>query len=85
MSSTAVGQVHVHPGPRAKPFPLTPEQREAVEAALRPAKTEVRIARRAQALLLMAESVGRGDIAMLVGVHVRTVDCLATCFEAAST
>ena len=63
-----------HPGPRAKRLPITPEQREAVEAALRPGKTEQRIAKRAQALLLMAEGVGNGDIAMLVGVHVRTVE-----------
>ena len=63
-----------HPGPRAKRFPLTPQQLEAVEAALRPAKTELRIAKRGQALLLMAEGVGNGDIAMLVGVHVRTVE-----------
>ena len=63
-----------HPGPRAKRLPITPEQREAVEAALRPGKTEQRIAKRAQALLLMAEGVCNGDIAMLVGVHVRTVE-----------
>src|SRR4030065_1581180 len=62
------------PGPRAKPLPLSAEQREAVEAALRPAKTELRIARRAQALLLMAAGVGGGDIAVLVGVHLRTVE-----------
>ncbi len=63
-----------HPGPRAKPFALTPEQREAVEAAVRPGKTEVRKARRAEALLLMAAGVGGSDIAMLVGVHGRTVE-----------
>jgi transposase len=62
-----------HRGPRAKPFPLTPEQREAVEAAVRPAKTEVRLAKRAEGLLLMAAGVGSHDIAMLIGVHVRTV------------
>lgn len=62
-----------HPGPRATPFPLAPEQRAAVEAALRRATTEVRVAKRGQALLLMADGVGAGDIAMLLGVHVRTV------------
>jgi hypothetical protein len=62
-----------HPGPRAKPFPLTTEQRERVEAAIRPAKTEARVLRRAEALLLMAEGVGAGDIAMLLGVHLRTI------------
>jgi len=61
-----------HPGPRAKPFPLTPEQRETIEASVRPT-TEVRHAKRAEGLLLMAAGVGSGDIAMLVGVHVRTV------------
>lgn len=62
-----------HPGPRAKPFPLATEQREAVQAAIRPAKTEARVLRRAEALLLMADGVGAGDIAMLLGVHLRTV------------
>jgi hypothetical protein len=62
-----------HPGPRAKPFPLTPEQRQRVEAAIRPAKTEARVLRRAEALLLMAQGVGSGDVAMLLGIHVRTV------------
>ena len=62
-----------HPGPRATPLPLSREQREAVEAALRPAKTEMRVAKRGQAVLLMAAGVGAEDVAMLVGVHVRTV------------
>jgi hypothetical protein len=62
-----------HPGPRARPFPLKPKQREAIEAAVRPATTEVRVAKRAEGLLLMAAGVGSGDIAMLLGVHVRTV------------
>jgi hypothetical protein len=62
-----------HPGPRAKPFPLASEQRAQVEAAIRPAKTEARVLKRAEALLLLAEGVGSGDIAMLLGVHVRTV------------
>ena len=65
--------MRAHPGPRATPFPLAAEQRERVEAAIRPAKTEARILKRAEALLLMAEGVGSGDIAMLLGVHVRTV------------
>jgi hypothetical protein len=62
-----------HPGPRAKPFPLASEQRERVQVAIRPAKTEARVLRRAEALLLMAEGVGAGDIAMLLGVHLRTI------------
>ena len=53
---------------------LTPKQCEAVLAAVRPATTEVRVARRAEGLLLMAAGVGNGDVAMLVGVHVRTVE-----------
>src|SRR5262245_37172452 len=62
-----------HPGPRARRFPLAPEQRERVERAIRPAKTEARVLKRAEALLLMAEGVGSGDVARLLGVHVRTV------------
>lgn len=63
-----------HPGPRAKAFPLTAEEREQVEAALRPATAEVRVTKRAEGLLLMAAGVGSGDIAMLLGVQVRTVE-----------
>ena len=44
-----------------------------MEAAIRPGKTELRIARRAQALLLMADGVSTYDTARLLGVHVRTV------------
>jgi len=62
-----------HPGPRAKRFPLTLKQRVAIEEAIRPATTEVRQAKRAEAVLLMAQGVGSGDIAMVLGVHVRTV------------
>jgi DNA-binding CsgD family transcriptional regulator len=62
-----------HPGPRAHRVPLTREQRRAVEDAIRPAKTEVRVAKRGQAVLLMAAGVGPEDIATLLGVHVRTV------------
>lgn len=63
----------VRSGPPTKPLPLTPKQRAAVEAELRAGKTELRIARRAQALLLMADGVSTKDTATLVGVHVRTV------------
>ncbi len=62
-----------HPGPRAQPLPLTPEQREAVEAAIRPAKAEQRVVLRGQALLLMAAGVSQGDAARALGVHARTV------------
>jgi winged helix-turn helix protein len=61
-----------HPGPRATPLPLTREQREAIAAAIRPT-TEVRVAKRGQTLLLLAAGIGSGDVARLVGVHVRTV------------
>jgi hypothetical protein len=64
----------VHPGPRAAALPLTAKQREAVLAAVRPAKTELRVAKRAQALLLMAAGVGPSDIVRLLGVHPRTVE-----------
>jgi transposase len=49
------------------------EEREAVESLVRPATTEIRVARRGQALLLLADGVGSVDVARLVGVHVRTV------------
>ena len=62
-----------HPGPRAQRRELSPEQREAAEAALLPDKAEARVVRRAQALLLMADGVGAGDIAKILGVRVRTV------------
>src|ERR1700687_1892718 len=63
-----------HPGPRAKPLPLTPEQREAVEAAIRPAKAEKRVALRGEALLLMAAGVSQHDVARALGVHPRTAE-----------
>lgn len=62
-----------HPGPRAVPVPLTRKQREAVATAIRPGTSEVRQARRGQALLLMAAGMGSGDVASVLGVHVRTV------------
>lgn len=62
-----------HPGPRAEQLALAPAQRVQVEALLRCGTTPLREARRAQALLLMADGVGPGDIALLVGVHERTV------------
>jgi len=63
-----------HPGPRAERLALTSDQRDAVEALLGCGTTELRVARRAQALLLMADGVGLGDIARLMGVHVRSVE-----------
>jgi hypothetical protein len=54
-------------------LPLTAEQREAIEAAIRPAKTEMRVGKRGRALLLLAAGVGSGDVAMLVSAHVRTI------------
>ena len=62
-----------HPGPRARRVPLSRKQQQTVEAAIRPRKAEARQVRRGQALLLMAAGVGSEDIAMLVGIHVRTV------------
>lgn len=63
-----------HPGPRAERLGLTREQRDAVEALLGCGTTELRVARRAQALLLMDDGVGLGDIAQVMGVHVRTLE-----------
>jgi len=62
-----------HPGPRASRVPLTAQQRKAVEDAIRPAKTEVRVAKRGQAVLRMDDGVGAEDIAKVLGVRVRTV------------
>jgi hypothetical protein len=62
-----------HPGPRAERLALAPEQREVLETLLRAGTTQTRVARRAQALLLIADGVGPGDIAMLLGADVRTV------------
>ncbi len=69
-----------HPGPRTVPLELSAEQRMDLEAALRPEKAEQRIVRRAQAVLLMAEGVPACDIAMLLGVHPRTVEKWRTRF-----
>lgn len=62
-----------HPGPRAVPLKLSPEQRAQFEAALRPATAEKRTVLRAQAALLMADGVATSDVAMLIGANVRTV------------
>jgi hypothetical protein len=52
---------------------LSEEDRAAIAAAMRPAKAEQRVVRRAQALLMMADGVPGTDIARVLGVHVRTV------------
>ena len=62
-----------HPGPRGKALPLSREERDRVEAAVRPAKTEKRIVRRAEAALLMAQGVSIRDTAKALGVNDRTV------------
>lgn len=61
-----------HRGPRAKALVLTPEQREQVELAIRPAKAEVRIVRRGQALLLFADGVSADDVAKILHVNEKT-------------
>ncbi len=55
------------------PLKLSPEQRIDIEAAMRPEKAERRIVTRAQAVLFMADGVPACDIAMVLGVHERTV------------
>jgi hypothetical protein len=62
-----------HPGPRGKPLPLTLDQCEAIEEAIRPGKAEQRVVRRGQAALLMAAGVSICDTAKAVGVEIRTV------------
>lgn len=62
-----------HGGRPTVPIVLSAEERRRIEAAMRPAKAEQRIVRRAQALLMMADGVPATDIAQLLGAHVRTV------------
>lgn len=45
-----------------------------ITAAMRPETAQRRIVNRAQAVLLLAAGVGTSDVAMLVGVHPRTVE-----------
>ena len=52
---------------------LSAEARAQIAAAMRPAKAEQRVVRRAQALLMMADGVPGTDIARVLGVHVRTI------------
>ena len=63
-----------HPGHKTIPLALTSEQRAHCEALLRQRTLEQRIARRAQALILLADGVCGPDVAQLVGVHIRTVE-----------
>lgn len=62
-----------HGGRPTVPILLSTEARAAVAAAMRPAKAEQRVVRRAQALLMMADGVPGTDIARVLGVHVRTI------------
>lgn len=63
-----------HGGRPTVPLFLAADEREKVEAAMRPAKAEQRIVRRAQAVLMMADAVAAVDIARVLGVHPRTVE-----------
>jgi hypothetical protein len=62
-----------HPGPRGKPLPLSSEDREKLEAAIRPATAEKRVVRRAEARLLMAAGMSIADTAAALGVDDATV------------
>lgn len=62
-----------HRGRPTVPLALSAEQRTSVEAALRPAKAEQRIVKRASALLMLADGVAAMDVAKLLGVDQRTV------------
>lgn len=73
-----------HGGRPTVAIALSAEDRARVQAALRPAKAEQRIVRRAQALLMMADAVPATDIARLLGVHVRTVHGWRRRFDCAS-
>ena len=63
-----------HPGRKTVPLPLSSEQRAHCEALLRQRTLEQRVARRAQALVLLADGVCGVDVATLVGVHERTIE-----------
>jgi hypothetical protein len=63
-----------HPGRKTVALPLRRAHRAELEATLRRTTTEQRVARRAQGLLLLADGVAAPDVAMLVGVHERTVE-----------
>jgi transposase len=56
------------------PVPLTPEQRERVEAMLRRAKIEKRTYLRGRALLMMADGVPANRVAWALKVHERTAE-----------
>ena len=62
-----------HVGRPTVPLALTSAQRADIEMAMRPEKAERRIVVRGQALLFMADGVPASDIAMVLGVHERTV------------
>ena len=62
-----------HGGRPTVPIVLSAEERARIEAAMRPAKAEQRVVRRAHALLMMADGVPGTDIARLLGVDVATV------------
>jgi hypothetical protein len=62
-----------HGGRPTVPIVLSAEARAQIAAAMRPAKAEQRVVRRAQALLMMADGVPGTDIARVLGIHVRTV------------
>ena len=62
-----------HGGRPTVPIVLSAAERARIEAAMRPAKAEQRVVRRAQALLMMADGVPGTDIARLLGVDVATV------------
>lgn len=63
----------VRSGRRATPIELTAAERAELERLLRTPTTEMRIARRAQGLLLMADAVPDVDIARLLGINDRSV------------
>ena len=71
-----------HGGRPTVPLDLSAEERASVEAAMRPAKAEQRLVRRAQAVLMMADGVPGTDIARVLGVRERTVERRRRRFDA---
>jgi hypothetical protein len=62
-----------HRGRRTIPLVLPAPDRAQARAAIQGVQAEHRVALRAQALLMMADGVAAADVAVVLGVHERTV------------
>lgn len=62
-----------HPGRSTVPLRIDPAEREEAEALLHAGTTELRVTRRAQALLMLADGVPAMAAARWIGVNERTM------------